>query len=64
VVTRALEEFQMRRERKRADAELKRHIHDLEQFKKLAVGRELRMIELKKEVNVLCRELGKPERYD
>ncbi|MBN2702860.1 MAG: hypothetical protein JXR23_01485, partial [Pontiellaceae bacterium] len=64
VVTRALEEFQMRRERKRADVELKRHIHDLEQFNKLAVGRELRMIELKKEVNALCRELGKPERYD
>jgi hypothetical protein len=27
------------------------------------VGRELRMIELKKEVNSLCAQLGRPARY-
>ncbi len=28
-----------------------------------SVGRELRMIELKEEVNALCAEAGKPPRY-
>ena len=36
---------------------------ELERFNKASVGRELRMIELKQEINTLCRELGKPEPY-
>jgi hypothetical protein len=32
-------------------------------FNRLAVGRELRMIELKKEVNELCSEFCLPPRY-
>ncbi|MBN2685281.1 MAG: response regulator [Pontiellaceae bacterium] len=36
---------------------------DLKRFNKAAVGRELRMIELKEEINALCRELGREARY-
>lgn len=35
----------------------------LERFNHVAVGRELKMIELKTEINELCRAAGKPERY-
>jgi len=37
---------------------------ELERFNQMAVGREQRMIELKREVNALARALGKPEPYD
>ncbi len=50
-------------ERKKAEEELKNHTRQLEHFNKMAVGRELRMIELKKEINALCRELGRDEPY-
>jgi PAS domain S-box-containing protein len=50
-------------ERKRAEEELHQNIAELEQFSKLAVGREDRMIELKKEINEMLRELGQPEKY-
>lgn len=63
VVKRALEEFEVRRERHRADKAVKKHMNELEQFNKMAVGRELRMIELKQEVNALCRELGREDAY-
>ncbi|HET7710541.1 MAG TPA: PAS domain S-box protein [Thermoanaerobaculia bacterium] len=36
---------------------------ELERFNRLAVGRELRMIELKKQVNDLCAALGQPPPY-
>ncbi len=36
---------------------------DLAHFNRAAVGRELRMIELKKEVNALCAANGQPPRY-
>jgi PAS domain S-box-containing protein len=36
---------------------------DMERFNRMAVGREMRMIELKKEVNGLCKRLGEPPRY-
>ena len=35
----------------------------VERFNRAAVGRELRMIELKKEINELCARLGQPARY-
>lgn len=51
-------------ERRRTEAQLGEHARELEQFNRLAVGRELRMIELKREVNELNRSLGLPPRYD
>ncbi len=33
-------------------------------FNTVAIGRELRMIELKKEVNELCEQMAQPQRYD
>ena len=36
---------------------------ELERFNRLMVGRELRMIELKEQINELCRSLDKPPRY-
>ncbi len=57
-------------ERKRADetlqqqtTELKARNEELMRFNNAAVGRELRMVELKQEVNELCRQLGKPPTY-
>jgi len=45
-------------------AELERINADLERFNRLAVGRELRMIELKRQVNALSEELGKAPLYN
>ena len=49
---------------RRHTAELESRNDELSQFNRLAVGRELRMIELKKEVNALCAAAGLPPRYD
>ena len=43
--------------------ELDDSIKKLEEFNEILVGREMRIIEMKKEVNVLCRELGKEPAY-
>jgi PAS domain S-box-containing protein len=48
--------------RKQAEEEVK-ELAELEQFSKLAVGREKIMIELKKEINELLRRLDEPEKY-
>ena len=50
--------------RKKIEDELSAKISQLKQFKDVAVGREIKMIELKKEVNKLSKELGSPEPYD
>jgi PAS domain S-box-containing protein len=57
-------------ERKRAEEavrqtgeELRASNYELELFNRAAVGRELRMIELKQEINELCRRLGEPPRH-
>lgn len=57
-------------ERKRAEAALRQQAGDLrarneelERFNNASVGRELRMIELKQEVNQLCQQVGLPARY-
>ena len=42
---------------------LLQHSEDLTRFNRIAVGRELRMIELKKEINQLCQLQGLPVRY-
>lgn len=45
-------------------AELAHSSADLERCNDLAVGRELRMIELKREINGLSQEAGKVPPYD
>ena len=45
------------------DAELRLRNETLSRFNGVAVGRELRMIELKREVNELCEKLGEPPRH-
>jgi PAS domain S-box-containing protein len=47
----------------RADDELRRSNEELTRFNQGMVGRELRMIELKAEINTLCAQLGQPPRY-
>lgn len=43
--------------------ELRLSNKDLKKFNEVMVGREMRMIELKKEVDALCRKCGLPSRY-
>ena len=50
-------------EQKAAEEELKKRAGELEAFNKLAVGREFKMIELKKEINALLEKLGKEPGY-
>jgi PAS domain S-box-containing protein len=47
-------------QRKLLEADLQRRTEELERFNRLAVGRELRMIELKRQINDLSRRLGNP----
>ncbi len=49
--------------RKTAQAELKSKVGELETINKLMVGRELRMVEMKKEIDQLLDELGRPKKY-
>jgi CheY-like chemotaxis protein len=51
-------------ERKRAEEALAQRVEELERFNRLAVGRELRMIELKRQVNELSEQLRKEPPYD
>ena len=50
-------------ERKMAEQAIQEKIDELERFHKLTVGRELTMIELKKEVNGLLKKMGQEEKY-
>ena len=49
--------------RKRAEEQLQARNEELECFNKIAVGRELRMIELKRQINELFNQRGEPARY-
>ncbi len=49
--------------RKTSEEALNQKIEELEHFSELTVGRELVMIELKKEVNALLRKTGEAEKY-
>jgi PAS domain S-box-containing protein len=57
-------------ERKQAETEIRRRVEELRaaneeltRFNRVTVGRELRIIELKKQVNEFCARLGQPPRY-
>jgi PAS domain S-box-containing protein len=50
-------------ERKKAEIALKDKVNELERFNKAMVGRENKMIELKREVNHLLKESGRAEKY-
>lgn len=50
-------------DRKMAEEALKQKIAELERFNNLTVDRELKMIEMKKEVNLLMARLGEKEKY-
>ncbi len=51
-------------ERKQAEAAFKQRAAELERFNRLSVGRELQMIELKKEVNEMARLAGRTPPYE
>jgi PAS domain S-box-containing protein len=50
-------------ERKRAEAALQASNKELQAWHNATVGRELRMVELKKEIDALCVQFGQPPRY-
>lgn len=49
--------------RKATEETIQRQINELTQFNNVSAGRELRMIELKKEINALCLQAGQAPRY-
>ncbi len=51
-------------ERKKTEDQVNKNLKDLKQFKEVTIGREMRMIELKQEINDLMAELGREKRYD
>jgi len=51
-------------EQKRAEETIKERIAELEKFNKFMIGRENKMIILKKEINELCRQLNLPDKYN
>lgn len=51
-------------ERKQAEEVLRRRAEELERFHRLSVGRELQMIALKRQINALAAELGRPPPHD
>jgi PAS domain S-box-containing protein len=50
-------------ERKKSEEEIRKYMAELEQFNRLAVDRELKMIELKREINALLEQLEEEPRY-
>lgn len=48
---------------KKAERELKERLDELARFRRLAIGREQKMIELKKEINELLKGTGHAEKY-
>ncbi len=50
--------------REKTEKELQRKLEDLENFKEITIDRELKMIQLKEEVNMLAKELGRTPPYN
>jgi PAS domain S-box-containing protein len=51
-------------ERKHIEEDLKRNVAELEQFSKLAIGREIKMIQLKGEINEYLNKQGLESKYE
>ena len=51
-------------ERKHMEEDLKRNVAELEQFSKLAIGREIKMIQLKEEINEYLNKQGLEGKYE
>ena len=49
--------------RKQTEDAIREKAKELERFNKLMIGREIRMAELKQEVNLLLHALNQPEKY-
>lgn len=49
--------------RKKTEQELREHVEEIERFNRAMVGREMRVLEMKTEVNDLCSKLGLPPAY-
>ncbi len=49
---------------RRAEQQLRKRHEELEGFSRMAVGREMKMIDLKKQINALLRGLGREPRYE
>ncbi len=62
-INRALDGAKDKKARSLADEALKERVDELQRFHDLTVSRELRMIELKKEVNALLGKSGEREKY-
>ena len=50
-------------DRKLAEERLQKMLCDMERYNRLMVGREIRVVELKKEVNALLQQAGRPAAY-
>jgi PAS domain S-box-containing protein len=59
----AIESLRDITDRRQMEDELKQNVEELERFSKLAIGRELRMIQLKEEINELLGQLNQDEKY-
>jgi len=59
----AIESLRDVTERKHIEEELRRNLQAQERFNKLATGRELRMIQLKEEINELLCQLNQDKKY-
>jgi PAS domain S-box-containing protein len=49
--------------RKRAEQEMQQNMEELEQFSKVAIGREEKMIQLKEELNQMLEQAGQEKKY-
>ncbi|MEJ2100341.1 MAG: PAS domain S-box protein [Desulfobacterales bacterium] len=59
----AIESLRDITERRHMEEDLRQNVEELERFNKLAIGREIKMIQLKQEINELMIQLGKVEKY-
>jgi len=64
VLSARLERDREEQARKRAEERLREALAEAERLNRLTMGREMRVVEMKKEVNALLAELGRPARYE